>query len=103
MANTIIDTGAYDYILKQSVIDLLELPTINTGESLHPIDGVIKSNIYTANFAFVKERHLFENAECKVLHSVDYPAEFIIGTFFLHDKSFHYNWNTMSWSITWDI
>ena len=99
-AKAVIDTGAYDYCIKKNIIDSLKLPKVGEGKIALPANGNSDSGIYKANLVF-EPNLLFPNALCKVLILEDYPADVIIGTFFLQGKSFHYNTLLKSWRIVW--
>ncbi len=97
--SAIIDTGAYDFFLKKSLIELLELEQVGNADSLHPVDGIITSAVYKADLAVGTWR--FDTTQFKILHSETYPVSVIIGSVFLTGKTFKYDGIQKTWILEW--
>ncbi|HMJ48401.1 MAG TPA: hypothetical protein VK498_13805 [Ferruginibacter sp.] len=95
----VIDTGAFDYCLKQIYIEALQLPIISEIEINHPTEG--KRNAYKYKGAILFGENVLPDIEIQPLILENYEHDFIIGTRFLLGKSFKYESLNDQWMIYW--
>lgn len=97
--NTVIDTGAYHFHLKQFYIDALKLPVVSTSEIHHPTEGIVNTYEYSGVLDF-------EFGRCSIIIKPiilqSYGYDFIIGTSFLDKKHFLYDSIAGVWKIDWE-
>jgi len=82
LVKAVIDTGATGNFIKESFAQCFGIKEENRSSFKHPTDGDISTLTYRTNI-LIDEKYLVTFNNVGIIHTVDYPADVIIGMSFL--------------------